>query len=222
MKICFLGNSHLTFCSAVAAVERSWEAVFQEEINSAALIFVAQDTPTDKKGHRDTEAIGLWVAKALEHKVPVIVSSQVPPLFMRRIPRENIYHQPETLRMLDASYRARNPERIVVGCADPQAELPENYKRYLSSFGCPILKMTFEEAEFSKIAVNMALAMQVDYANRMKGACEKIGADWSVVKEAVHLDRRIGKQAYLTPGRWQDSIHLLRDEVTLKEIENAL
>jgi hypothetical protein len=36
----------------------------------------------------------------------------------------------------------------------------------------------------------------------------------------VGYDKRIG--TYTTPGRWQDSIHLLRDYVTLKEIEDAL
>jgi UDPglucose 6-dehydrogenase len=220
MKICFLGDTHLTFCMSVAVARRGFVPVPQQEIADAKLIFITQDTETDKDGNRNTQQIHRFVSLVETYMVPVILSSQVAPGFCKHR-YDHLYHQPETLRMIDATDRALNPECIVVGCADPQAALPDAYQRYLNIFGCPILKMTYEEAEFSKIALNMALASQVDYANRMKAACEKVGADWSVVKKAVESDKRIGKYAYLTPGRWQDSIHLLRDYVTLKEIEDA-
>ena len=81
--------------------------------------------------------------------------------------------------------------------------------------------MTWEEAEFSKIAVNMALAAQVDYANRMSKYAEHYGADWKVVCRSLRLDKRIGPEAYLTPGRWQDSKHLLRDFYTLEALSTS-
>ncbi len=81
--------------------------------------------------------------------------------------------------------------------------------------------MSWEEAEFSKIAVNMMLAAQVDYTNRMSEVVSKYGAKWENVSKALYLDKRIGKEAYLTPGRWQDSKHLLRDFVTLEALRTS-
>lgn len=218
MKICFLGSSHLTFHSATAAARRGWIPVFEDELSKADLVFIAQDTPTEPDGFRVMQRIKNLCDLVKDLKP--IIQSQLPPGFCRSLGFE-VYHQPETLRMRDASDKAMNPERIVIGCADPQAELSKNYQRYVDSFYCPVLKMTYEEAEFSKIAVNMALVAQVNYANRMKAACDRIGANWNEVKKAVHSDKRIGPYAYLELGHWQDSIHLLRDSVTLEEIENA-
>jgi UDP-glucose 6-dehydrogenase len=82
--------------------------------------------------------------------------------------------------------------------------------------------MSWEEAEFSKIAVNMFLASQVDTTNRLAKVAWEVGADWDEIRKCLELDKRIGREAYLAPGRWQDSKHLLRDAVTLKEIEDAL
>ena len=132
-----------------------------------------------------------------------------------------MYHQPEQLRIITATENACNPPRIIVGCAEPTKfeELPAAYRIYLTAFNCPVLLMSYEEAEFSKIAINMWLAAQVDTTNRLADAAEKVGAKWERIAEAMRLDPRIGKDSYLTPGRWQDSLHLLRDSVTLDEIE---
>ena len=73
----------------------------------------------------------------------------------------------------------------------------------------------------TKIAVNMMLAAQVDYTNRMSAACAKVGADWREVSKALKHDKRIGPEAYLTPGRWQDSKHLYRDYVTLEALSTS-
>ena len=137
--------------------------------------------------------------------------------------QKDCYHQPEQLRILSATDNALHPPRIVVGCAQPTAfeELPAAYRTYLQSFDCPIILTDYETAEFSKIAINMWLAAQVDCTNRLSAAAAKVGADWQTVAKAMRLDPRIGPEAYLVPGRWQDSLHLLRDHVTLTEIERA-
>ena len=149
----------------------------------------------------------------------MVLTSQVPPGFTRSLGMNNIYHQAETLRIKDAESRAYSPDYIAVG--GPQG-VSRHYADYLMAFHCPILRMTWEEAEFSKIAVNMFLAAQVDTTNRLASAAEKVGADWLQVRRALKYDKRIGQEAYLTPGRWRDSRHLLRDHVTLVDIENTL
>jgi UDPglucose 6-dehydrogenase len=186
------------------------------EPDAAAVVFISEDTPTDTQGNRSLVRITDMVKNAARSGAQLILTSQVPPGFTRALNVRNILHQAETLRILDAEERALHPEYIAVG--GPYAFHPE-YADYLFAFQCPILRMTWEEAEFSKIAVNMALASQVDYTNRLAVAAAKVGAKWENVTKALALDSRIGPHAYLKPGRWQDSKHLLRDAVTLAEIE---
>lgn len=214
MKLAFLGTSHAAVHLARAAAEKGFELAAPR---SADLIFVSEDTPTDAEGRRDLDVIRGLVRTARECRAPIVLTSAVPPGFTRSLGFD-LWHQAETLRMRDAEERARNPERLIVGARDPEAPLPEPYWAYLASFGCPILRMTWEEAEFSKVAINAFLVAQVEMTNRLAEAAALAGANWATVAEVLRLDGRIGPKAYLTPGRWQDSRHLLRDWRTLGEI----
>jgi UDPglucose 6-dehydrogenase len=215
MRLCFLGTSHAAQHLSRAAEEKGFELSSME---LAEIVFVSEDTPTDSEGVRDLDAIRSWVQLARQSGAPIVLTSAVPPGFTRSLGFD-LWHQAETLRILDAEERARNPEQIIVGASDAAVPLPTVYASYLASFGCPILRVTWEEAELSKIAVNTFLAAQVDTTNRLAAAAKKVGARWERVAEALRLDGRIGPKAYLNPGRWQDSRHLLRDSLTLREIE---
>jgi len=215
MRICILGNTHLTFCTIAAAARRGFVPVPIQEAGTAELIFVAQDIETDSDGRRAGPEVNFpWSLLK-----PVIIMTQLVPGSCGKLNNPNVYHQPEILRIIDATDRAYAPKFIVVGCHNPKADLPPAYQTYLNAFVCPIIKTDYETAEFSKIAINMYLASQVDTTNRLAAAAKACGADWDAVKLAVCYEKRIG--TYTTPGRWQDSIHLLRDYVTLKEIEDA-
>lgn len=212
--ICFLGTSHAARHLLWAAVQR--KITVTDHPLKADVIFVSEDTPTDEFGNRDLKPIMelIEVAKAAEK--PIVLTSQVPPGFTRSLGILNIFHQAETLRIKDSEYRALNPEYIAIG---GDGKIPEAYADYLAAFECPILRMTWEEAEMSKIAVNMFLAAQVDITNRLAAASERFGARWESVARALKHDKRIGQWAYLTPGRWETSKHLLRDAITLKQME---
>ena len=212
--ICFLGTSHAAVHLREAAIQRHLHV--GNNLDIADVIFISEDTPTDSTGKRDLTPILKLIDSVRDKEAQLVLTSQVPPGFTRSLGLPEIIHQAETLRIKDAVERAYQPEYIAVG---GYAEISASYAEYLSAFNCPILRMTWEEAEFSKIAVNMALAAQVDYTNRLSAAAEKVGANWDKVAEVLRHDSRIGPNAYLTPGRWQDSLHLLRDSVTLTEIE---
>ena len=186
---------------------------------SADVIFISEDTPTDEKGVRDLAPILALIDKAKTTGAVLVLTSQVPPGFTRSL-NLNIYHQAETLRIKDAIHRALYPDYIVIGCTAhiSYSLLPEAYRKYLDVFKCPKFTVTYEDAEFSKIAVNMTLASQVENTNRLSEAAKKCGASWWHVAEVLKKDKRIGPDSYLTPGRWQDSTHLMRDFVTLEEI----
>ena len=126
----------------------------------------------------------------------------------------------ETLRMKDAMSRAIRPEQFIIGVPDPKEYvLPTEFMTYMYAHKPHAVHiMSYEEAEFAKIAINMFLAAQVDTTNRLAAAAAKVGANWGAVANALRSDSRIGPKAYLEPGRWQESRHLLRDHVTLEEI----
>lgn len=224
MKVYFEGASHLTHWSKVGASARGLQVCWHSY--EADLICIAHDTPTDENGNRNLGMIQELI-KMYRGERPVLLMSQVPPGFCRKQNMPNLYHYPETLRISDSYHRAVNPEYIIIGCMttyEPDIGdggiQHERVMEYVNAFNCPFMSMSYEEAEFSKIAVNMMLAAQVDYANRMADAGTKIGANWDKIAGAIKHDKRIGS-AYLIPGRWQDSLHLLRDYLTLKEIEDA-
>src|SRR3990167_10067589 len=218
--ICFLGTSH--------AAQHLQDAAFRKGVtlcpqpHTAALISISEDTPTNDKGERQLAPIHALIDSVKDLGKPIVLTSQVPPGFTRslQLPQGMIFHQAETLRIKDAMYRALKPEYTVIGsyAYGSYDLLPQAYLDYLGLFSCQKMVVTFEDAEFSKIAVNMMLAAQVDATNRLAAAAAKADVSWWHVSEVMKLDTRIGPHAYLTPGRWQDSTHLMRDYVTLEAL----
>lgn len=214
-RLCFLGSSHAARHLRSAASDKGFPIV---RADSADVVFVSEDTPTDESGRRDMRPIRALLDVAQRSGALVVLTSAVEPGFCRSLALD-VWHQAEILRIKDARFRAKHPEMHIVGSERGDEALPEPYLKYLAAFGCPILRMTWEEAEFAKLAINVMLAAQVDATNRLAAAAEKVGAKWETVTRALVLDRRIGPHAYLTPGRWQASSHLLRDDLTLRGIE---
>jgi UDPglucose 6-dehydrogenase len=147
----------------------------------------------------------------------IVVLSQVPPGFTRgkQRPGRILYYQVETLIFGRAVERALQPERYIVGCADPAQPLPAAFKAFLDAHGCPVLPMRYESAELAKISINMCLVASVSTANTLAELCEKIGADWSEIVPALKLDRRIGQYSYLAPGLGIAGGNLERDLATV-------
>jgi len=174
-------------------------------LSSCGVIYVAPDVPTDGQGSGDLTPVSAMLDSAFkaspDHTV-VVVLSQVPPGFTRakQRARKFLYYQVETLVFGQAVERALNPERYIVGCADPRQPLPTTYDAWLRASGCPILAMRYESAELAKISINCCLAASITAANTLADISEKVGADWSEIVAALRLDRRIGPHAYLSPG----------------------
>jgi UDPglucose 6-dehydrogenase len=216
--ICFVGTSHAPRTLAAAAVVNGF--AITPDPREASLVFISEDTPTNKDGERDVSGIRALVHKTVaETKAPIVLTSQVPPGFTRSLGLP-IFCMAETLRIKDAMARALKPEQFIIGVPDAkQYALPLELVDYCFAHNAArVLVMSYEEAEFSKIAINMFLAAQVDTTNKLAAAASKVGASWEPIADALRADKRIGPHAYLTPGRWQDSSHLLRDWRTLEEI----
>jgi len=194
-----------------------------EDLKQADLVYISTDVPTDDTGTSDLKPI----IESIQHCINymrddaiLVILCQVHPLFTREIewPRDRLFYQVETLIFGKALDRALNPERFIVGCANPEAGLPDSLKQYLSSFDCPILPMSYESAELTKIAINMFLISSVSTTNTLAEVCEKIGANWSEIAPALKLDKRIGQFAYLSPGLGIAGGNLERDINTILEL----
>ncbi len=187
------------------------------------VVYVAPDVPTDHAGASDLTAIGGLldlVEPVMEPAATLVILSQVPPGFTRARGRKEgpLYYQVETLIFGRAVERATEPERFIVGCADPHMPLPGPLATFLGAFACPILPMRYESAELAKISINMCLVASVTTANTLAELCEHVGADWSEIVPALKLDRRIGAYAYLAPGLGIAGGNLERDLATVRRL----
>jgi len=196
------------------------------DLRSCDVVYIAPDVPTDDKGTSDLSGIRALIDEVISHLSPdaiLVVLCQVPPGFTRNLPLppHRLFYQVETLVFGRAVERATQPERFIVGCAEPKQPLPQAYRTVLESFGCPILPMRYESAELAKISINMCLVASIGVANTMAELCEQLGADWSEIVPALKLDRRIGQYSYLAPGLGIAGGNLERDLATVIRLADA-
>src|SRR5262247_2720370 len=193
------------------------------DLGACDIVYVSTDVPTNERGESDLAVIGGLVAKVIPALGPhslLVILCQVPPGFTRGLPlpSERLFYQVETLVFGRAVERATQPERFIVGCADPQRPLPAPFGALLGAFGCPILPMRYESAELAKVAINCCLIASVSVANTLAALSERVGADWGEIVPALRLDRRIGPHAYLTPGLGLAGGNLERDLATVLQL----
>ncbi len=196
-----------------------------DELAKCEIVFISLDVPTDNVGVSDLNLIHENLDQtlaSLNKDAVLVILSQVPPGFTRKIKKRHtdieIYYQVETLIFGQAIHRALNPERFIIGCADRNKNLNLNYYKFLDSFNCPILPMTYESAELTKISINAFLASSVSMSNTLSEISEIVGADWFEIIPALRLDNRIGPHSYLNPGLGLSGGNLERDLKTLIQI----
>lgn len=190
------------------------------DLSACDVVYVAPDVPTDDRGTSDLGPINSLLEEVFAAARPdatFVVLSQVPPGFTRgkQRPGRILYYQVETLVFGRAVQRALEPERTIIGAADPSRPLPPAYRAFLEAHGCPVLPMRYESAELAKISINLFLVASVTTANTLAGVCENIGADWSEIVPALRLDRRIGQHAYINAGLGISGGNLERDLGTI-------
>lgn len=195
-------------------------------LQTADIVYVAPDVPTDDQGVSDLAPLDHLLARVFANTrddAVIVVLSQVSPGFTRarQKPGRSLYYQVETLIFGRAVERATLPERFIVGCPDPKMPLPAALDDFLQAFGCPIMPMRFESAELAKISINFCLVASISVANTLAELCEHIGADWAEIVPSLKLDRRIGPHAYLAPGLGIAGGNLERDLATVLRFAEA-
>jgi UDPglucose 6-dehydrogenase len=187
------------------------------------LIFLGKDVKTNSNGKSDLTEINKLLKLSIpkiSKKALLIVLSQIPPGFMRKIKFEKsrLYYQVETLIFGNSIKRALKPERIIVGSIDKEQKIKKNFQMFLKKFKCPIINMKYESAELTKIAINIYLASSITTTNVLSKVCEKIDANWLDIIPALKLDKRIGKNAYVYPGLGISGGNIERDIFAIRKI----
>lgn len=104
-------------------------------------------------------------------------------------------YNPEFIALGSVIRDMMHPDFILIGESDPRSgEILANL--YGDSWGAPpVRRMSFINAELTKIAVNTFVTTKITYANMLARLCEQLpGADCDVVTDALGMDTRIGKK----------------------------
>ena len=174
------------------------------------LLFIVVHTPADAEGrvdlqhvmavarsigrHRDRD--GLVVCKST---APVGTAEQVEALLQEVLSQRGAAHRiavavnPEFLREGSAVRDCRQPDRVVLGAADPEAIglLTRLYQPFVRD-PKQLLAMDRRSAELTKYAANAMLATRISFMNEMARVAEHAGADIEMVRRGIGADRRIG------------------------------
>ena len=194
------------------------------KLNKCDLIFYSKDVETNEKNISNKAKIKkeiLNINKKINKKIPFIILSQVQPGFTRSLNlNRQLFYQVETLIFGQALHRALHPERIIIGKQKEDTKIPKNISAVFKKFSKNIVEMNYETAELSKISINLMLISSIMTSNMISLYCENINANWSKISEALRMDKRIGKNAYLNPSPGLSGGNLERDLMNSKFLFN--
>ena len=170
------------------------------------IIVIAVGTPSRDDGSADLSALELVVSELSTlhflNRPTIVVRSTVPPgtcdrLAMRIEGFGDTLYAPEFLREGSAVGDFLNPDRIVIGCANPMLAI--RYARLFEALHKPVVFTTRKNAELIKCFSNAFLALKISFANEVANICDAVGAGADDVLRGIGYDRRIGGD-FLNPG----------------------
>lgn len=182
----------------------------REAVDHGLLQFIAVGTPPDEDGSADlkyvisvAQSIGKYMTdyKIVVDKstVPVGTSDSVRlairgELELRgRLDDFSVVSNPEFLKEGAAIDDFMNPDRIVVGVSDSNAEkvMRKVYAPFVRSYD-RLMVMDVRSAELTKYAANAMLATRISFMNELANLAECVGADIEAVRLGIGSDSRIG------------------------------
>ena len=184
---------------------------YADGLRGSRYVWLAYDTPVNDRDEVDLTRItaaAQTIAQYLEDDAVVIVHSQVPigtcehleTMIRAGSPgrRFGIACVPENLRLGRALECFRKPAMIVIG--SNQEATVDRVEAFCSMLPCRKVRMNLRSAEMTKHAINSYLATCVSYINELANLCDAVGANASMVSEALRMDERVSPHAPLRPG----------------------
>ncbi|HYW53860.1 MAG TPA: UDP-glucose/GDP-mannose dehydrogenase family protein [Dongiaceae bacterium] len=180
-------------------------------VQSSEIVFIAVGTPMRADGHADLTSVRA-AARDIGHAlngpkivvskstVPVETGEMIGSIIRRHAPakhRVSVVSNPEFLREGSAVADFLEPDRVVIGTTDPEAErvLRELY----APLDVPVVVTDVRTSEMIKYAANAFLATKISFINEIANICELLDVDVRAVCGGIGYDQRIGTK-FLNPG----------------------
>lgn len=215
----------------------------EEAVLGSDLSFVIVPTPSDERGAFTLQyakfafkSLGQALRKKNGYHVVVLTSTVLPgatregllPILEKESgkkcgPDFGLCYNPEFIALGSVIRDFLNPDFYLLGESDTRAgDLLEQVHHRVSQNNAPVKRMSLENAELAKIAVNSYVTMKISFANMLADFCEHLpGGDVDVVSDALGMDKRIGRK-YLTGGFGFGGPCFPRDNVALNFMGQAL
>ena len=208
----------------------------QVAVDESDITFVVIPTPSNKDGAFTSKpALSAFegLGKALKNKssyhVIVMTSTVLPGITRSLLIPElekasgkkcgedfGVCYNPEFIALGSVINDFLNPDFYLLGEFDSKSgNALEEVHNKVSRNNAPVERMSIENAELSKIALNSFVTMKISFANVLADLCMKIpGGNVDVVTSALGSDSRIGRK-YLTGGMGFAGPCFPRDNVAL-------
>src|SRR5262249_40946151 len=183
----------------------SFTSDLKEAIQKSLVIFIAVGTPPQESGAADlsqVEEVAKEIGKHLNGYKVIVTKSTVPAgtgMLVKRIINENasdefrfsVASNPEFLREGAAIDDFLHPDRIVIGCSDPEAiAILKDLYSPLYLIDIPFVITNVETSELIKYASNAFLATKISFINEIALLCDRLKCDVYDVARAMGLDKR--------------------------------
>ncbi len=173
-----------------------------EDFMDADGAVVCVSTPSDKNKGCDISNVTDVLDQFPIH-IPIMIKSTVTPDKARHIIEKytdhSIVFSPEFLRANSANDDFLNQKYMIIGGDDPL-----NFWQILFKETLPNLKIvhtcTEQEACLVKYATNSFLAIKIGFFNHIYDICEISNLDFSIVRQLICQDHRIGTGHSMVPG----------------------
>ena len=180
----------------------SFSSDVADPANVAEVCFLAEDVKVVASGVDLASFREIFDAVlASRHFKTIAISAQMPLGTCRDLqgaaPGVSIVYLPEFLRLGDALARFLQPDYLVVGGEDAAGR---QVLGYFDGVACPKFLVTLEEAEMTKHAANVFMAVTVSFISELTKFSELYNVDLGRVGEILRKDTRIGAKAYVLPG----------------------
>jgi UDPglucose 6-dehydrogenase len=180
-------------------------------------LWLAIDTPVNEFDESDLSSLSEVLSFDFKGRVKkgIIVTSQVPLGFCSKYKNTyNIAYVPENLRLGQGLETFLNSDRIVIG--SDNLNFLKEVDELLKGIKGERFLCNLNTSEMIKHATNSFLASSISLANQLALIGEQYNVDNIVVGKALKSDSRIGKRAYVIPGKGFAGGTLPRDLKTLQ------
>lgn len=230
---------------AIAANKERLRATMshEEAVLASDISFVIVPTPSDSQGAFSLQyaafafaALGQALRAKKGYHVFVLTSTVLPgstrhgllPILERESGKKcgvdfGLCYNPEFIALGSVLHDFLNPDFYLLGQFDERAgDMLAQVHSQVSQNSAPVKRMSLENAELVKIAVNSFITMKISYANMMAEMAERLpGGDVDVVSDALGMDSRIGRK-YLSGGLGFGGPCFPRDNIALEYIGRHL